>query len=44
MTTCKAKNGIFECGLLPLKNGLCEKHFLEKTNGKPIFEKKCLEG
>ena len=44
MATCKATNGEYECGLISLKNGLCEKHYIEKTNGKPIFENKCIEG
>lgn len=41
---CKAMNGKFECGLLPLRDGLCEKHYLEMTNGNPIYERDCSTG
>ncbi|MDA9673885.1 hypothetical protein N9T73_00110 [bacterium] len=27
MATCQAKNGDFECGLIPLKDGLCDQHY-----------------
>ena len=27
MSTCKAKIGEYTCGLLPLRDGLCEQHF-----------------
>ena len=44
MAICKAKTGNFECGLIPLKEGLCEKHYLEMTDGKPIYEQDCSTG
>ena len=34
MSTCQAKNGEFECGLLPLKDGLCEQHYRMYNNNE----------
>ena len=34
MTTCQARNGEFECGLLPLKDGLCEQHYRMFNNNE----------
>ncbi len=39
MSTCQAKVGEFTCGLLPLKDGLCEQHYHQASGGKPIQEK-----
>jgi len=44
MSTCQAKVGDFNCGLLPLKDGLCEKHYGELNNGKPVDDKICIDG
>lgn len=43
MSTCQAKNGEYKCGLLPLKDGLCEQHYNEKTGGKSINEELCID-
>ena len=34
MSTCKARNGEFECGLLPLKDGFCEQHYRMFNNNE----------
>lgn len=41
MSTCKAKVGEFTCGLLPLKNGLCEQHYKEVSGESSIQPAKC---
>lgn len=38
MTTCHAKNGEFECGLIPLKDGLCEHHYKIFNNNKSVMK------
>jgi hypothetical protein len=44
MSTCKAKIGSFNCGLLPLKDGLCEKHYSELNSGQSVNDKICIDG
>ena len=39
MSTCKAKIGEYTCGLLPLRDGLCEQHFKQTNGDKPVEEK-----
>lgn len=41
MSTCKAKMGEFTCGLLPLKDGLCEQHYKEITGEKSVQPENC---
>ena len=44
MSTCQAKVGEYNCGLLPLRDGLCEKHYSELNNGNPVNEQQCIDG
>ena len=39
MSTCKAKIGEYSCGLLPLRDGLCDQHFKQLHGNKPVEEK-----
>jgi len=41
MSTCKAKMGEFSCGLLPLKDGLCEQHYKAITGEKSVQPENC---
>ena len=41
MSTCKAKVGEFTCGLLPLKDGLCEQHYKDVTGDQSIQPANC---
>ena len=38
MSTCKAKIGEYTCGLLPLRDGLCDQHFKQLRGEQPEEE------